>query len=146
MDYDQEKYRKKREKVLGVKKRRSLSFGTISTIVSIVIILGICIIAVPKTVDFLATRNFDDVIYKLETKEKWPNGVLVQVSALEGVEETIVDKNGTRLVITFDKTVVDPDSFSSVFRNEKLEAILLNRTNHRQRVANLREEGNLETL
>jgi len=146
MDYDQEKYREKREKVLGAKKRRGLNFSTISTIVSIAIILGLSIIVVPRTVNYVVTRNLDDVVYKLETQEKWPNEVLVHVSGIKGVEETVVDKNGTRLVITFDRSAVETDSFASVFRNQKLEAILLNRMNHRQRVTNLKEEVNLEAL
>jgi len=146
MDYDQDKYREKREKVLGAKKRRGLNFSTISTIVSIAIILGLSIIVVPRTVNYVVTRNLDDVVYKLETQEKWPNEVLVHVSGIKGVEETVVDKNGTRLVITFDRSAVETDSFASVFRNQKLEAILLNRMNHRQRVTNLKEEVNLEAL
>jgi len=146
MDYDQDKYREKREKVLGAKKRRGLNFSTISTIVSIAIILGLSIIVVPRTVNYVVTRNLDDVVYKLETQEKWPNEVLVHVSGIMGVEETVVDKNGTRLVITFDRSAVETDSFASVFRNQKLEAILLNRMNHRQRVTNLKEEVNLEAL
>jgi len=146
MDYDKEKYRKKREKVLGAKTWKGLSFNTISAIVSIVIFIGLSIILVPRAMNYVVTRNFDDVIYKLGTQEKWPNDVLVHVSGIKGVEETAVDKKGRRLVITFDRTVVETESFSSIFRNQNLEAILLNRMNHRQRVANLKEEENLEAL
>ncbi len=146
MVYDQEKYRKKREKVLGAKKKRGLSFTMISTIVSIVFILGLSSLVVPRTVEYLVTRNLDDVIYKLESQDKWPHEVLVHVSELKGVDLAVVDKNSTRLVITFDRNMVDTDRFASVFRNQKLGAVQLNRMNHRQRAANLKEEKNLETL
>ncbi len=146
MNYDQEKYRIKREKVLGAKKGRGLNFNTVLTIVSIAIILGLGFIVVPSSVNYMATRNLDDVIYKLKQQKKWSNEVMVHMSGIKGVEDIILDKNSTRLVITFDKTVVDTDSFSSIFRNQKLEAILLNRMNHRQRLATLKEEANFETL
>ncbi|MBT3224722.1 MAG: hypothetical protein HOB38_08975 [Deltaproteobacteria bacterium] len=146
MAYDQEKYRKKREKILGTKKKRGLSFTMISTIVSIVFILGLSILVIPRTVEYVVTRNLDDVIYKLESQDRWPHEVLVHVSELSGVEMAIVDRNSTRLVITFDRNMVDTDRFASVFRIQKLGAIQLNRMNHRQRVANLKEEESLETL
>ena len=94
----------------------------------------------------MVTRNLDDVIYKLESQDRWPHEVLVHVSELSGVEMAIVDRNSTRLVITFDRNMVDTDRFASVFRIQKLGAIQLNRMNHRQRVANLKEEESLETL
>ena len=146
MAYDQEKYRKKREKILGTKKKRGLSFTMISTIVSIVFILGLSILVIPRTVEYVVTRNLDDVIYKLESQDRWPHEVLVHVSELSGVEMAIVDRNSTRLVITFDRNMVDTDRFASVFRIQNLGAIQLNRMNHRQRVANLKEEESLETL
>ncbi len=145
MAYDHEKYKEKREKVLGARKR-GLGFSTISTTVSMVIILGISILVVPRVMDYALTRNFDDVIYKLDKRDEWPDEVLVRVSEMKGVEDAIVDKNSTRLVITFDRTVVDTDRFSSVFKSQKLEAIQLNRMNHRQRAANLKEEESFEAL
>ncbi len=146
MGYDHEKYREKREKVLGAKKKRGLAFSTISTMVAMVIILGLGILVVPRAVDYMATRNLDDVIYKLETPDKWPNDILVHVSGINGVAETKVDKNNSRLVITFDRGVVDTDRFAAVFRNQRLVAIQLNRMNHRQRMVNLEEEENFEAL
>ena len=46
MAYNLEKYRGKREKVLGVKKR-GISFGALASIVSLVIILGMGVVVVP---------------------------------------------------------------------------------------------------
>ena len=51
MAYDLEKYREKREKVLGVKKR-GISFGTLATIVSLLIILGLGVVVVPKSIAY----------------------------------------------------------------------------------------------
>ena len=53
MAYDLEKYRKKREKVLGVRKR-GLSFSVVAAIVSIVIVTGLGAVVVPRTAGFLA--------------------------------------------------------------------------------------------
>ncbi len=47
MAYDPEKYREKREKVLGIKKR-GFGFGIIAMIVSVVIILGLSVVTVPQ--------------------------------------------------------------------------------------------------
>ncbi len=146
MTYDQEKYRIKREKVLGVKRKSGLSFSTISIIISTIIILGLGISIIPNTVDYMVTRNLDDVIYKLNTQGKWPDEILDSVSEIKGVEKTKVDKDSTRLVITFDRSVVNTDRFSSLFRNQRIKTIQLNRVSHRQRVADLREEAKLETL
>ena len=43
MVYDPEKYREKREKVLGIKKR-GLSFGTLASLVVGIIVLGFCFV------------------------------------------------------------------------------------------------------
>ncbi|MBT3388533.1 MAG: hypothetical protein HN417_11415, partial [Desulfobacula sp.] len=45
MAYDPEKYREKREKVLGIRKR-GMGFGTIAMVVSLVIIVGLSFVTV----------------------------------------------------------------------------------------------------
>jgi len=145
MAYDLEKYRDKREKVLGVRKR-GLSFGTIATIVSVCIITGIGFIAVPRAVSYVMTRNLDDVIYKLEHSKTWPGEILTEVQVLSGVDNVLTDKHDTRLVVTFDRTQTKPDAFAALFKQKGLKATLLNRVNHRQRMETLQEEAELEAL
>ncbi len=64
MTYDLEKYRDKREKVLGVKKK-GISFGAWAATVSAIIIVGLISMVAPKSIAYFTTRNLDDVIYKL---------------------------------------------------------------------------------
>ena len=145
MAYDLEKYREKREKVLGVKKR-GISFSAIATIISICIIAGIGFAAVPKAVSYVMTRNFDDAIFKLENSKSWPSGLVTELPGIEGVDKAKTDKHETRLVVTFDRTVTEPESFLTVFKQKGLKPTLLNRVNHRQRINTLKEEKELEAL
>ena len=80
MSYDLEKYRDKREKVLGVKKR-GISFGTLAGIVSLAIILGMGAVVVPKAIAYLNTRHLDDAIYKLQNAESLPQ------EAIDGIRD-----------------------------------------------------------
>ncbi len=144
MTYDPEKYREKREKVLGVK-RRGMSFRTIATIVSICIVVSLGFVALPGTVAYISTRNFDDAIYRLENAKSWPNEIISGILEIEGVEKASTDKGGKRLVITFDRTEVDTIVISSFFRKKKLKSTLLNRTSHRQRMKALNAEKESET-
>ncbi|MBW1898336.1 MAG: hypothetical protein JRI61_04665 [Deltaproteobacteria bacterium] len=145
MAYDLEKYREKREKVLGVKKR-GISFSAIATIISICIIAGIGFAAVPRAVSYVMTRNFDDAIFKLENSKSWPSDLVTELPGIEGVDKAKTDKHGTRLVVTFDRTVTEPESFLTVFKQKGLKPTLLNRVNHRQRINTLKEEKELEAL
>jgi hypothetical protein len=106
MSYDLEKYRDKREKVLGVKKR-GLSFGTIAAIVSLVIILGLGVVVVPKSIAYFNTRHLDDAIYKLQTIESWPQEIIEGIRELAGVKNIEIDKDSSRIVVTFDKSIAD---------------------------------------
>ena len=47
MSYDLDKYRDKREKVLGVRKR-GVSFGTLAAIVSLCIVVGLAFLVIPE--------------------------------------------------------------------------------------------------
>ncbi len=145
MAYDMEKYRDKREKVLGIKKR-GLSFGVIASIVSICMVIGLSIVVVPKAVSFLITRNFDDAIYKREDAHSWPKEILSQIAGIEGVENVVTDKKETRLIVTFDRTVLDTGRFAAIFKEKGLKSTLLNRVGHRQRVTTLEEEKEFEAL
>ena len=145
MAYDIEKYRKKREKVLGIKKRQ-MSFGVISAIVSICIMAAMGFVVLPSTIAYIAERNLDDAIYRLERSGQWPHEIITEILEVEGVVETVTDKEGKRLIITFDRKEVDVVRFSSFFAKKGLKPTLLNRVNHRQRVTVLEEEKKLEAL
>ena len=143
MTYDLEKYRDKREKVLGVKKR-GISFGTLATIVSIVIIFGLGVVVVPKSIAYFNTRHLDDAIYKLQSANTWSQETINGISEIIGVKEVITDNNGTRIVVTFDKSVTDTKNFVAYFKQNKIKATLLNRISHTQRLKILKEEAKFE--
>ena len=143
MLYDPEKYREKREKVLGIKKR-GLSFSTIASIIAGLIIFGIGFVTVPSAVSYITTRNLDDVIYKLDKDMTWKDAVVIKIEAVKGVAFLKKDKHDTRLVITFDRREADLSDFTAVFSKNNLKATLLNRVNHRQRQTTLKEEEELE--
>jgi len=145
MTYDPEKYREKREKVLGIK-RRGMSFGAIAVIVSICIMAALGFVVLPRTIVYISTRNLDDAIYKLENSASWPNEIISGILEIEGVEKAETGKGGTRLVITFDRTEIDTTRISSFLRKKDLKSTLLNRISHRQRMTTLKEDGKLEAL
>jgi hypothetical protein len=139
MSYDPEKYRDKREKVLGIK-RRGFGFGTIAMIVSIVIIVGLSIVTVPQAISYMATRHLDDAIFKLESDSTWPNIVITEVNSLEGVKTTKKDNVTTRLVVTYDRRMVKLSNITALFDQQKVKVILLNQVNHRQHQNTLKKE------
>jgi hypothetical protein len=143
MSYDLNKYREKREKVLGVKKR-GISFGTLAAIVSLVIILGMGIVVVPKSIAYLNTRHLDDAIYKLQNAESWPQEAITGIQELAGVKGIEADSHSSRVVITFDKSIADTKEFTSYFKTNEIEAILLNRVSRTQRLKTLAKEAKFE--
>jgi len=145
MAYDLEKYRNKREKVLGVKKK-GISFGTWAATVSAIIVVGLISMVAPKSIAYFSTRNLDDVIYKLSGERAWPQDVIHSLATLDGVKLAIADKQGARLVVTFDRSITGTESMSAFFRQQGYHAVLLNRVSHRQRIQTEQEEAKLETL
>jgi hypothetical protein len=143
MLYDPEKYREKREKVLGIRKR-GLSFSTVASIIAGLIIFGIGFVTVPSAVSYITTRNLDDVIYKLDKDMIWKDALVIKIEAVKGVAFLKKDKHDTRLVITFDRREADLSDFAAVFSKNNLKVTLLNRINHRQRQTTLKEEEELE--
>ncbi len=143
MVYDPEKYREKREKVLGIRKR-GLSFGSIASIIAGIIIFGMGLVTVPKAVSYIATRNLDDAIYKLAKSKPFQSTVIEQIKAVKGVVEIEKDKHDTRLVITFDRRETDLSDLKAVFLKNNLKVTLLNRVNHRQRQTTLKKEEEFE--
>ena len=145
MTYDLEKYREKREKVLGFK-RHGISFGTIVVIVVTCIVFSLGFVVLPKTVAYIAIRNLDDAIYRLEHSTPWSNKIISEILEVEGVEKAMTDKGGTRLVVTFDRTKADTNVISSFFRKKGHKSTLLNRINHRHRMKSLNQEKEREAL
>ena len=145
MAYDLEKYRNKREKVLGVKKK-GISFGTWAATVSAIIVVGLISMVAPKSIAYFTTRNLDDVIYKLSGEQVWPQDVIHTIATLDGVKLAIADKQGARLVVTFDRSITGVENMSAFFEAQGYQAVLLNKVNHRQRIQTELEEAKLETL
>ena len=143
MAYDPEKYREKREKVLGIRKR-GLGFGTIAMVVSIVIIMGLSVVTVPQAVSYITTRHLDDAIFKLESGSSWPENVIAGLNSIEGIKNSVNDKNHTRLVVTFDRRTVNLSRITTVFEQYDISATLLNQVNHRQHQSTMKEEEEVE--
>lgn len=145
MTYDPEKYRDKREKVLGIKKR-GMGFGTIAALVSLLIIVGLSIVTIPQAVSYMATRHLDDAIFKLESDSSWPDSVISGIDTINGVENIVTDKHDTRLVVTYDRRKVKLTNITVLFGRHDLNVTLLNQVNHRQYQNTLKkEEEELET-
>ena len=56
------------------------------------------------------------------------------------------DGENKRIVVTFNRTQTDTERLSSFFSQEKLQTILLNKVNHRQRLHSLHKEKQFEAL
>ena len=139
MSWNPETYREKREKVLGVRKR-GLSFGSVSLIVSCIVVAGLGSFSLPKAVSYMKTRHLDDAIFRLQEGTTWPGSLLAELTGMEGVATASTDTHATRLVITYDRRVLRPEGFSSLFKEKDLKAALLNTVGHRQHLATLAEE------
>ncbi len=143
MVYDNEKYRAKREKVLGIN-QQGFKFQTLALIVICTILSGFAFASLPEAVSYLGTRNLDDAIYKLDGTV-FQDAMMEKIEAIKGVAFITRDKHGSRLVITFDRRVAEISDFDLLFNRINLRAVLLNRVNHRQRRAVLEKEEQFET-
>lgn len=139
MPYNLDKYRAKREKVLGVRKR-GLSFAAAAALVAGAILLGLGVIAAPGAIDYLTTRNLDDAIYKLADNTTWSQEVVTEIAALPGVSRAVADQHDARLVITFNRNDTDLGQLEALLNRKGLKPELLNRTDHRQRRTILAKE------
>jgi hypothetical protein len=140
MTYNLEKYRDKREKVLGVRKR-GVSFGAIAATVSFMIVLGLGTVVVPKSIAFFNSRHLDDAIYKLQDVDTWPREMIPQIRQLAGVKDVATDTDDTRIVITFDKSITDTKRLTAFFDHKGISTIMLNRVGHNQRLATMKKEA-----
>ncbi len=137
--YDPEKYREKREKVLGIKKR-GLGFGTIAMIISVVIISGLSVVTIPQSISYMSTRHLDDAIFKLESDRNWPEEIIAGLNEIDGVKFSTRDKNHSRLVVTYDRRESSFSSINALFEKHNLDVTLLNQVNHRQHQSTLKKE------
>ena len=140
MAYNFEKYRDKREKVLGVKKR-GVSFGTMSAIISLIIIIGLGVAVVPKSIAYFNTRHLDDAIYKLQNTETWSQEIITGIQQLGGVKSVETDNNNSRIVITFDKSITSTHDISAFFKQKDIQTVLLNEVSHTDRQKILKKEA-----
>ena len=140
MAYNFEKYREKREKVLGVKKR-GISFGTLATSVSLIIIIGLGVVVVPKSIAYFNTRHLDDAIYKLQTTDAWSQEIIAGIQELAGVKNVETDDNSSRIVITFDKSVTGTHDLNSFFKQKDIQIVLLNEVSHAGRQKIMEKEA-----
>jgi copper chaperone CopZ len=140
MAYNFEKYREKREKVLGVKKR-GVSFGTLATSVSLIIIIGLGVVVVPKSIAYFNTRHLDDAIYKLQTTDAWSQEIIAGIQELAGVKNVETDDNSSRIVITFDKSVTGTHDLNSFFKQKDIQIVLLNEVSHAGRQKIMEKEA-----
>ena len=143
MAYNFEKYREKREKVLGVKKR-GVSFGTLAGLISAIIIIGLGVVVVPKSIAYFNTRHLDDAIYKLQEVDAWPQEAINGLNKLAGVKQIEANEQNLRVVITFDKSIADIKEFASYFKSVDIKAILLNHVSHTQRMETMKKEAKFE--
>ena len=140
-----EKYREKREKVLGMKKR-GIGFGTFALLISAGIVVGLSLVVIPKSVAYLRDRELDDAIYRIGKSVAWPEDTINRLRQVEGVKMVMRDRDDKRIVVTFNRTKTDTDRLDSFFGQENLHTILLNRVNHRQRLHSLHKEKQFEAL
>ena len=143
MAWDAEKYREKREKVLGVR-QRGLSFGMVTLLVSGVILLGTAFLSVPGAVSYIKTRHLDDAIFKMMDNGVWPAALVGEAGTLDGVSGTSLDTHNTRLVVTYDRRRTGPDTIRALFSRHGVDTALLNHMNHRQRMVTVEAEKEAE--
>lgn len=139
MAYNPEKFREKREKVLGVRKR-GISLGLLTIIVSSLILIGFGVVVIPKSIAWWNDRNLEDAIFKLKEGGPWPGEVVSAAGLQPGVKKAVTDKNKTRLVITFDRTIFDARKITPLFEKNGLNAVLLNRIDHSQHMRDIQKD------
>ena len=139
MAYNPEKYRTKREKVLGVKKR-GISFSTIAALVSCVIVLGLGTVVVPKSIAFFSTRHLEDAIYKIQEADASRN-ILPELRKMSGIKDVVADTDGTRIVITFNKSATGTKKLTAFFDQKGVSTIMLNQVGHSQRMTTMKKEA-----
>lgn len=140
MPYDPEKYREKREKVLG-RRRRGLSFQTVAAAIALMLLSGFAFLVLPKVIASLQERNLEDAFYRMRDERPWPAAIGEEIAGLPGVNRVILDRDDTRLIVIFDNTRTGTAAIESLFLDKGLETVLLNRMHHGTHREMREEEG-----
>jgi len=140
MLYNSEKYREKREKVLGVRKR-TISFGMMALVVAATILMGLGAVVIPKSIAYWQNRNLDDAIYKLPQESSLSAATMTALMAVDGVSDVVVETGKGRVVITYDRASTNADALAGFFKKHALPVTLLNSVGHAHRMALLEKEA-----
>ncbi len=145
MTYDLEKYRSKREKVLGVRKR-GVSFAQLTAVFTLGIFMAIGVVIIPQAIAYFSNRNLDDVIYRLQDDTAWSSQTLSAVRALPGIDSMHEESASKRVVITFNRNEITSEQITKTLAKHGQEIVLLNVVGHSQRLQILAEEAKFEAL
>jgi len=147
MAYDLDKYRVKREKVLGVRKRGAGPMVA-AGLVAVLLVAVIGGVLIPRAVAYLGSRNLDDAIYKITPagSRRWRPEVMAALEGLAGVRRVVLDHGSVRLVVTFDRRRLDTARITKTLARFGVAADLLNRVGHRERMMILEKEAEFEAL
>ncbi len=129
MPYDPEKYREKREKVLG-RRRRGISFQTVAASIALILLAGFAFLVLPQVIASLQERNLEDAFYRMRDERPWPAAIGEEIAGLPGVNRVVLDRDETRLIVTFDRTRTGTAAIEALFQEKNLETVLLNRMHH----------------
>ena len=139
MKYDPEKYREKREKVLGIKKR-GIEFSTLAVIISFVIITGLAVAIAPRLISYITGRHLNDAIFRVSQGSLIKDELIAELEKLKGVTAVSQDMDNSRLVVTFDRRETQGAELTAFFERNNQPMILLNELPHgHQRI--MKEEG-----
>lgn len=145
MAYNYDKYKSKREKVLGVKKR-SMSFVHFTSLFTLVFLLAAGIMVLPQAVAFFSNRPLDDVIFRINQENGSVESSLETIRNLPGVTKVQEESREMRIVVTFNRHKIQPEQIERALEAVGLSVVLLNTVGHSQRLKILAEEAKFETL
>ncbi len=145
MGYDIEKYRLKREKVLGVKKR-GMPFASMAVLFTLGIFITVGWVVLPQAIAYIKNRNLDDVIFRVEGSTPWNEQSVVAMTSQEGVEDIKIETENNRVIITLNREVIGPEEIKQILKKHGKDGVLLNVIGHSQRLKIVAEEAKFEAL
>jgi len=137
MAYDFEKYRDKREKVLGQKRKR-LGAGGIALAFAALFLVVMGGILLPRAVAYLKERGLNDAIIRVEGDVQ---AVVDTLQTVDGVKRVAVDHSGKRLVVTYHRSLTGASALVATLQREGAHAYLLNDVDHLHRRMTLEKEA-----
>ena len=145
MVYDPEKFRDKRERVLGVKKRKPiLGIFVVLFVSAIFVTTGITVI--PQVTDYLRYRHLDDAIIKPAAGLDWSTKHSESLHSHAGVVQISYEEHSDRLVVTYNRNMTNSEDIMRSIAERGFEANLLNVVGHAERMKIVREEQEFEAL